>query len=126
MAERISKRELNSRFIVIDAGHIENLLSREQRDYYTTRVEGWGCDIYVFGNPLDGHYASVALAVGYDTITSKGVTSKVWKLSKKYDDKARALLNKTRYNLKKYNYANTILRRWIIQFIKDVLKERGF
>ena len=124
MAERISKRELNSRFFVIDAGHIENLLSREQRDYYTTRVEGWGCDIYVFGNPLDDHYASVALAVGYDTITRKGVTQRVWDLSRKYDDKARALLSKTRYNMKKYNYVTTILRRWIIQFIKEVLTER--
>lgn len=124
MAERITKRELNSRFIVIDAGHIENLLSRESRDYYTTRVEGWGCDVYTFNTP-EGYEGVVALCVGYDTCTRKGVTQKVWDLSRKYDDKARALLNKTRYNSKKYNYVSTVLRRWIHQFIKEVLEGRS-
>ena len=125
MAERITKQELNSRFIVVDCSDLQHLLSREQRDYYTTRAEGWGCDIYTFGNPLDGHYRGVALAVGYDTITSKGTTQRVRDLCRKYDEKARALLNKTRYNMKKYNYVSTILRRWIIQFITEVLTERS-
>lgn len=118
--ERISKRELKSRFRVIDAGHIENLLTREDPDYYTTRVEGWGCDIYTFN--VEGVEGVVALAVGYDTICGNP-PQRVWDLARKYDDKARALLNKTRYNIKKYNYVKTILRRWIHQYIKEVLKK---
>ena len=124
MAERISKRELKSRYIVIDAGHIENLLTREERDYWTTRAEGWGCDVYIFNSP-EGYEGVVALCVGYDTITSKGPSQKVWELSRKYDQKARALLDKTRYNLKKYKYVTTVLRRWIHQFIEEVLEERS-
>ena len=121
MAERITKKELNDRFIAIDAGHIENLLSRENADYYTTRVEGWGCDVYTFN--VIGIEGVVALCVGYDTCTRKGVTQKVWDLSRKYDERARALLTKTRYNSKKYKYTSTILRRWIDKFIKEVLEK---
>lgn len=125
MKERITKKELNNRFIVIDVpyGNLQDLLVKESPDYYTTRIEGWGCDVYCFPNPLKDSCGWVALATGYDTITRKGIAGNVWKLSRIYEKKARNLLEKTRYNFKKDKYTKTILRRWISQFISEILNE---
>lgn len=53
MKERVTKKKIMSGYnnvICVGYGYLENLLTYESPEYYTTWREGWGADIYDVGN----------------------------------------------------------------------------
>ena len=61
---------------------LQHLLNYENEVAYTTRSEGWGADIYQFGN--------IAIATGYAPF---GTIRPSYELNKKYDDMAMEIVN---------------------------------
>mgnify|MGYP001271254847 CR=1 FL=1 len=59
---------------------LQHLLNYEREAAYTTRAEGWGADIYDFGN--------VAIVTGYAPF---GNVRAGYELNKKYDDLAQKI-----------------------------------
>lgn len=87
---------------------LQTLLGAEEPIAYTIRPEGWGADIYDFGN--------VAIVTGYDPF---GNIVPTYETVKKYEEEARKLNDICQYEEKK-----AALRNLIDQFIEEVVKQR--
>ena len=61
---------------------LQHLLNYENEIAYTTRAEGWGADVYQFGN--------IAIATGYAPF---GDVRPSYEVNKKYDDMAMEIVN---------------------------------
>ena len=75
-----TKKEITNGFnhvICVPYCDLEQLLQYESPSAYTTRTEGWGADIYIFGG--------VAIATGYAPF---GNIRPSYEINKKYDDMA--------------------------------------
>ena len=77
------KAVMNGYYKVIKVPYcaLQHLLNHEHEIAYTTRVEGWGSDIYQFG--------SVAISTGYAPF---GNVTPSYEINKKYDDMAQKML----------------------------------
>lgn len=110
--ERVTKKYLKERYKIINTGNgnLQNLLQYTSPSFYCTRVEGWACDAYIFGD--------YAILDGYDCI-GKLVSIEIMK---KYDEKARKILDKYREGSRYYTYNRIIntLEKLIMEFIKEV------
>lgn len=83
MKQHVKKREINSRFskvVAVGFCDLQHLLQFESPIAYTTRPEGWGADIYAFGN--------VAICTGYAPF---GNVKLPYDTLRKYDDAAREI-----------------------------------
>lgn len=88
MKFKTTKKEImNGYYKVIKVGYcsLQHLLNYENEIAYTTRVEGWGADIYQFG--------SVAIVTGYAPF---GNVVPSYEINKKYDDMAITIMNNSR------------------------------
>lgn len=112
MKTKTTKKFLKENFRVINAGNgnLQNLLTFIQPDYYCTRTEGWACDAYIIGD--------YAILDGYDCIGK----TKSYDVLKKYDDKARAVLDKHRSGSKYYTYnrTKTVLEKLVSEMLEEV------
>jgi hypothetical protein len=102
------KAVMNGYSDIICVGYctLQHLLNCENEVAYTTRTEGWGADIYQFGN--------TAIVTGYAPF---GTIRPAYEISKKYDDAAQEIsLN---YNLS-WQERKTRLGALIEQYIKEV------
>jgi len=84
MKFKTTKKEINNGYeFVISAGYckLQYLLKWESPIAYTTRPEGWGADVYDFGN--------VAIATGYAPFGNKPAN---YDTAKKYDELAKKIL----------------------------------
>lgn len=85
---------------------LQSLLSREQPIAYTTRAEGWGADIYTFGN--------TAIVTGYAPF---GNIRPDYEINQKYESKARKILNKYSGNREEQKKQ---LSKLIMEYIEEV------
>lgn len=112
MKTKTTKKFLKENFRVINAGNgnLQNLLTFIQPDYYCTRTEGWACDAYIIGD--------YAILDGYDCIGK----IKSYDVLKKYDDKARGILDKYRCGSKYYTYnrTRTVLEKLMHKMLEEV------
>lgn len=102
------KAIMNGYSNVICVGYcaLQHLLNCENEIAYTTRAEGWGADIYQFGN--------TAIVTGYAPF---GNIRPPYEVSKRYDDAAQEIsLN---YNLS-WQERKMKLAALIEQYIKEV------
>lgn len=112
MKTKTTKKFLKENYRLINAGNgnLQNLLTFVQPEYYCTRAEGWACDAYIVG--------VYAILDGYDCIGK----TKSYDVLKKYDDKAREILDKYRSGSKYYTYnrTRTVLEKLIYKMLEEV------
>lgn len=112
MKTRTTKKFLKENFTIVNAGNgnLQNLLSFIQPEYYCARAEGWACDAYIVGD--------YAILDGYDCIGK----TKSYNVLKKYDDKAREILDKYRSGSKYYTYnrTRTVLEKLVCKMLEEV------
>ena len=84
---------------------LQRLLSCESEIAYTTRAEGWGADIYQFGN--------TAIVTGYAPF---GNIRPGYEVNQRYEERATEA-TKGIYN---WNEKKAILRELIKEYIKEV------
>lgn len=85
MKSKTTQKAIKSNYnsiIRVGYDNLQHLLLFENPIAYTTRVEGWACDIY----DVDG----VAISTGY---TPFGNIRPSYSLCREYDEKARAIVN---------------------------------
>ena len=83
MKERTTRKNvMQSHNVIIRVGYcdLHFLLKHENEQFYTTRVEGWGADIYSFG--------SIAIVTGYAPF---GNVSPSWEIIDSYEKRAIAI-----------------------------------
>lgn len=111
---KITRKYLKESFTIINSGNgnLQNLLTFIQPRYYCTRAVGWACDVYVVGD--------YAILDGHDCIGK----IKSYDLLKKYDGKAREILDKYRSGSKYYTEkrTKTALEKLIYKMIDEVEK----
>lgn len=112
MKTRTTKKFLKENFTIVNAGNgnLQNLLSFIQPEYYCARAEGWACDAYIVGD--------YAILDGYDCIGK----AKSYDVLKKYDDKAREILDKYRSGSKYYtcNRTGMALEKLMYKMLEEV------
>ena len=113
MKQKATRKFLKENYHIINIGNgrLQTLLTFESPSYYCTRVEGWACDGYVFGDYV--------LVSGYDC-PGKLIS---YEVTKKYEEKAREIYEKYRYGNSKYwtlNRTRNILHKMINEFIEEV------
>ena len=110
--ERVTKKFLKERFIIVNAGNdnLQNLLVWSHEKYYCTRSEGWSCDAYIFGD--------YAICNGYDCPGKL----KPYEKMKKYDEKARNILDQYSSGSTYYtnNRTKSALNKLIYKFLEEV------
>jgi hypothetical protein len=84
---------------------LQRLLSCESEIAYTTRIEGWGADIYQFGN--------TAIVTGYAPF---GNIRPGYEVNQRYEQKAMKITEGI-YN---YQEKKTILQELIKEYIQEV------
>lgn len=84
---------------------LQRLLSCESEIAYTTRIEGWGADIYQFGN--------TAIVTGYSPF---GNIRPGYEVNQRYEQKAMAATD----GIYKWNEKKAILNELIKEYIKEV------
>ena len=94
-----------SNIICVSYCALQQLLSCESEIAYTTRIEGWGADIYDFGN--------TAIVTGYAPF---GNIRPGYKINQRYEQKAIDA-TKDIYN---YQEKKAILQELIKEYIKEV------
>lgn len=101
----------NNYFNVIRIGYcdLQHLLTYKRPIAYTTRTEGWGCDIYEYN-------CNTVIATGYAPF---GNIKPSYELTRKYDDKARELINKAGYNPDVEKCLNELLDEYIKEAVKE-------
>lgn len=111
MKQHVKKREINSRFgkvVAVGFCDLQHLLEFESPIAYTTRPEGWGADIYAFGN--------VAICTGYAPF---GNVKLPYDTLRKYDDAAREIRGDWSITYdEKYAKITDLLMRFIEEEIK--------
>lgn len=85
---------------------LQRLLKCESRIAYTTRAEGWGADIYDFGN--------VAIVTGYAPF---GNIHPKHEINEKYEAIAKTIIDANPYDWK---VQKTVLRDLITVYINEV------
>ena len=93
---------------------VQFLLNYENPRYYTTRPEGWGCDIYIVNDSNGNEYV---LTTGYAPFGDLKVS---YDLYSEWDNKAREILHDT-----KISNQRELLDTMIPQFVDAVLKANG-
>ena len=98
MKVRVTKKSIresyNNNIICVPYCALQHLLTFSEELYYTTRVEGWGCDIYIVRSSTGMRYA---LTTGYAPFGNIKPSSA---LCKRFDDKAWEMYNQ-RYDSNK-------------------------
>lgn len=113
MKEKTTRKFLKENYNIINIGNqpMQTLFTFEDASYYCTRVEGWACDAYVFGDYV--------IVTGYDC-PGKLIP---YKITQKYEKKAKEIYEKYRYGNSKYwtqkRVTNTY-RKMIEKFIEEV------
>lgn len=97
---------------VISVGYcnLQYMLRSVQPYAYTTRSEGWGADVYSFGN--------VAIATGYAPF---GDIRPSYDLKQQYEMKAQKIFEDKR--IKRWDTRKNKLRVLISEFIETAIKE---
>lgn len=112
MKNKTTKKYLKESFKIINAGNgnLQNIFTFIQPTYYCTRAEGWACDAYIFGD--------YAILDGYDCIGEV----KPYDLLRKYDEKAKAILDQYRHGSKYYteNRTKSTLHKLIFKMIEEI------
>lgn len=110
MKVKVTKKQINENYKnVICVGYcdLQNLLYFTNANYYTTRAEGWGCDIY---------------HINYNTCITTGYAPfgniRNYEIAKKYDLKAEKVLGNRTY---KYETKKEKLENLIEQFITEII-----
>ena len=83
MKTRTTQKAIKNRFkkiVCVGYGDLQFLLYHESPIYYTTRVEGWASDIYIFDD--------IAISTGYAPF---GNIKPKYDFLRKYDDEARKI-----------------------------------
>ena len=110
MKSKFTRKEIKENYnIILEVGYcnLQNLLKYKEPFGYSTRAEGWACDYYELNN-------GVCVSTGYAPIgKGKQVSKEVFK---KYDDKARKLLDR-------YNYPIGRINTLINKFVNEILEE---
>lgn len=111
MKFKTTKKEIMNGYrdiICVGYCNLQNMLNTENPIAYTTRAEGWGSDIYEFGN--------IAIVTGYAPF---GNIRPNYDIQKKYDDMAEKIV---------YDYSiqwadrKIKLLNLIEQFISEIVK----
>ena len=78
MKEKTTRKFLKENYHIINIGNqpMQTLFTFEDASYYCTRVEGWACDVYVFGDYV--------IVTGYDC-PGKLIP---YEITRKYEHKA--------------------------------------
>lgn len=108
MKFKTTQREVRKNYpIIIKVGYcsLQTLLSFENPIAYTTRREGWGCDIYQLSQ-------NTALSTGYAPF-GKPVP---YEITQKYEKLAEGI----RYGSGSYEEQKTALRKLIAEFVEEV------
>lgn len=111
MKTKITRKAIKERFeniISVPYCSLQMLLHEEDADYYCTRIEGWACDVYIFGD--------VAISTGYAPF---GNIKPSYELIKKYD----AIAGEICFREHDYETRKKLLSNLIADFIGDCLKE---
>ena len=87
---------------------LQSLLSHENAIAYTTRVEGWGADVYQFGN--------TAIVTGYAPF---GNIRPGYEINKKYDDRAQSALPEYYNDLNNSLVFSDIITKYIEEVTGD-------
>mgnify|MGYP007069840975 CR=1 FL=1 len=96
--------------ISVGNDNLQRMLSCENAIAYTIRREGWGADIYNFGN--------TAIVTGYSPF---GNVKANYELCKRYEDEAASICKATyEWNVRKAQLDNLINR-----FISEVTREEA-
>ena len=110
MKAKFTRKEIKENYnIIIEVGYckLQNLLTYKQPFGYSTRAEGWACDYYELSN-------NICISTGYAPIIKGKQPSR--EILKKYDDKARKLLDK-------YTYPIGRINTLIDKFVNEILEE---
>ena len=113
MKVRVTKREImNGYNNVICVGYccLQNLLEYESPEYYTTRREGWGADIYDVGN-------GNAICTGYAPFGNIRVDSAT---CQKYEEMVHEHQNSFDYKKEK-----AYRTKKLNMFVSEVLKQKN-
>ena len=104
------KRVMENHNVIIRVGYcnLQFLLKHENEQFYTTRVEGWGSDIYSFG--------SIAIVTGYAPF---GNVSPSWDIIDSYEKRAIAIDSS---NLSHEN-KKIETKKLLDEFLADMQKE---
>ena len=111
MKEKTTRKNvMQSHSFVIRVGYcdLHFLLKHENEQFYTTRVEGWGADIYSFG--------SIAIVTGYAPF---GNVSPSWDIIDSYEKRAIAIDSS---NLS-YENKKIETKQLLNEFLADMQKE---
>jgi hypothetical protein len=84
---------------------LQHLLNYEREIAYTTRAEGWGADVYQFGN--------IAIATGYAPF---GNIRPGYEVNQRYEQKAMAATD----GIYKWDEKKAILQELIKEYIQEV------
>lgn len=86
---KLTRKQVNNGYVkIIGVGYasMQHLLKGKTRIGYSAGINGWDCDYY--------NIEGVMISTGYRPLKSKGlVVDPNYHLIKKYDDKAREILN---------------------------------
>lgn len=110
MKYKTTQKEIRRNFnTIIYTGYcnLQSLLKYESEDAYTTRAEGWGADIYDFGN--------TAIVTGYAPF---GTIRADYNLCQKYEAKAQKISNNRRW---KWETKKRKTAELIREFITEVI-----
>lgn len=112
MKVRVTKKAIRENYreiISVYYCRLQNVLMYRDCNFYTTRAEGWGADIY----DVDG----VAIVTGYDPF---GNINPSYELCKKFDDEASDVLYAYHYD---YEHCRTALDGILMRFINAAIEE---
>lgn len=112
---KVSKKDIKesySNIITIPYCDAQFLLSGKQARYYSTRAEGWACDYYEIDK-------NTIISTGYAPIDSK---LRDYELTRKYDDKARAIY--CNYDIE-YNKRIKKIDKLLEKYVAELLEKRG-
>lgn len=112
MKYKTTKREVNAGYttrICVGYCYLQTLLSYEEPVSYTERPEGWGADIYAFGE--------TAIVTGYDPF---GNVHADYDLCMKYDKEARKIRRNYELSFEEQNEGlQVLIRRFIAEAKND-------
>ena len=108
MKERTTRKNvMQSHDVIVKVGYcnLQFLLKHENEQFYTTRVEGWGANIYSFG--------SIAIVTGYAPF---GNVSPSWDITNSYEKRAIAI------DSSDMNYENKMIetKKLLNEFLADM------
>jgi hypothetical protein len=116
MKYKTTQKAIKSRFskiISVPYCNLQSLLSFENPIAYTARREGWGADIYAFGD--------IAIATGYAPF---GNVKTSYEVTRRYE-KAAGELKEALYNKRVFDYETLALEmgKLIDQFIREATEK---